>query len=151
MKSGRSSLFVLVVIFGFTSTKIYDRCDLARELWKRLDGNRDQVPTWVCIAFYESNFNTSAIGRLNGNWSWDHGLFQLSDRYWCGRNGVAGVCKVPCLSFRDDDLEDDLRCIEIIFKEHQKLSGNGFSAWATHRMCRGQNAQKFIEGCANTH
>ena len=37
----------------------------------------------VCLAQHESSLNTAAIGRLNYDGSVDHGLFQISDIYWC--------------------------------------------------------------------
>lgn len=127
--------------------KVYDRCELARELKDMPLVLPHHVSTWVCIAYHESRFDTSAIGRLNGDWSWDHGLFQLSDRYWCGRNRVGGVCNLPCSALRDEDISDDMRCMMIIFEEHQRLSGSGFNAWAVHQRCRGQNAERFVSGC----
>ena len=51
----------------------------------------------VCLARWESNYNTSAVGSLNWDGSWDHGLFQISDAYWCSRSGPAdGACWVTC-------------------------------------------------------
>ena len=29
----------------------------------------------------------------------------------------------------DDDISDDIRCVKKIFKEHERLSGNGLNAW----------------------
>ncbi|XP_012261627.2 lysozyme C-like [Athalia rosae] len=147
MKSGRPSLFVLVAILGLTSARIYDRCDLARELRGRPDVAKEHVPTWVCIAFHESRFDTSAIGRANGDRSWDHGLFQLNDRYWCGRDAPGGVCRIPCSALRDQNISDDLRCAKAVFDEHRRISGDGFNAWTTYGNCKGYGARKFVEGC----
>ena len=30
---------------------------------------------------------------------------------------------------RDDDIKDDVTCAKRIFRQHHKLSGNGFNAW----------------------
>ena len=29
----------------------------------------------------------------------------------------------------DDDITDDVKCVQTIYKEHEELSGNGFNAW----------------------
>lgn len=148
MRDCSSLIIVLVVVcLGVCRAKVYDRCELARELKDMRDVIPEHVSTWVCIAYYESRFDTSAVGRLNGDWSWDHGLFQLSDRYWCGRDRVGGACYMPCSALRDQDITDDMRCMKIIFEEHQRLSGNGFKAWAVHGRCQGARAERFVAGC----
>lgn len=124
--------------------KVYERCELARELLNQHQVPMDQIATWVCIAKHESAFNTSAIGRLNWDGSEDHGLFQISDIYWCGESGKA--CGVQCSEMRDNDITDDIRCIRQIHTEHQRLSGDGFNAWAVYPRCKGQSAS-FIDGC----
>lgn len=58
--------------------KIFERCELARELYYLHDVPYDEVATWVCIARYESQYNTSAVGYKNTDGSLDHGIFQIS-------------------------------------------------------------------------
>lgn len=58
--------------------KIYERCELAKELHFVHKLPLEQIATWVCIVKHESNYNTSAIGSLNADGSLDHGLFQAS-------------------------------------------------------------------------
>ncbi len=36
------------------------------------------------------------------------------------------------LDFLDDDIDDDVKCVKKIYKEHERLSGNGFNAWSVH-------------------
>lgn len=124
--------------------KVYERCELARELLYQHKLPRDQIATWVCIAKHESAFNTSAIGRLNWDGSEDHGLFQISDIYWCGADGKS--CDAQCSDFRDNDISDDIRCIKKIHKEHTRLSGDGFNAWTVYPRCKG-TSQAFVDGC----
>jgi lysozyme len=53
----------------------------------------------ICLVRWESNFNTSAIGSLNSDGSLDHGLFQISDLYWCDHaNGMDSACGLTCES-----------------------------------------------------
>ena len=124
--------------------KVYERCELARELLNQHDIPMKEIATWVCIVKHESGFNTSAIGRLNWDGSEDHGLFQISDIYWCGESGKA--CGVKCSELRDNDISNDVNCIKQIHAEHTRLSGDGFNAWAVYPRCKGQLSE-YIKGC----
>lgn len=124
--------------------KVYERCELARELRFKHNIQMDHIATWVCIAKHESNFNTSAIGRLNWDGSEDHGLFQISDIYWCGESGKA--CGLTCDELEDNDITNDVECIKTIHAEHTRLFGDGFQAWAVYPRCRGQS-ESYISGC----
>jgi hypothetical protein len=104
-------------------SKVYDRCELARELRDIHNMPVEQIATWVCIVKHESNFNTSAIGRLNWDGSEDHGLFQISDIYWCSPPGKGWACGVTCAELEDEDITDDVECVKKIYEEHQRLSG----------------------------
>ena len=45
--------------------------------------NPHLFPEGVCLAKHESSYDTEAVGGPNGNGSYDHGLFQLNDKFWC--------------------------------------------------------------------
>nr|QPB70596.1 lysozyme 2 [Coridius chinensis] len=137
-------MLLLFLLAAWAEAKTYEACELARELVDK-GAAMDQVGTWVCIAKYESDFNTSAVGRLNGDGSADHGIFQISDRYWCSPQGWA--CNIPCDLLEDDDISDDWKCAKRIFRQHKVLSGNGFRAWAVYSSrCSGDNSG-YVEGC----
>lgn len=121
----RRSLLIFIISFQFVSAKIYDRCELAQELRDLHEIPDNQLATWICIANHESNFNTAAVNRGSG----DHGLFQISQLFWCSPPGQGYACGVPCSAFTDDDIEDDVICARRIFREHKRLSGDGFNAW----------------------
>ncbi|XP_037941604.1 lysozyme P-like [Teleopsis dalmanni] len=112
-------------------TRVLSRCDLAREMHK-LGVLKQELPVWVCIARYESKYNTSAIGRLNGNWSNDFGIFQISDRFWCvsspNRTSL-NLCAVDCKLLLSDDIRESVRCAQTV----KKLQG--WKAWAVYRAC----------------
>uniref|UniRef100_A0A182JZY9 lysozyme n=1 Tax=Anopheles christyi TaxID=43041 RepID=A0A182JZY9_9DIPT len=132
---------------NFPRGKVYKRCELAQELYYRHGLPYDQIATWVCIAHRESNYNVSAIGRLNADGSEDHGLFQISDIYWCSPPGKGWVCGLSCSDLEDNDLSDDVECMKTIHEEHTRLSGDGFNAWAVYRpYCKGRSEQ-YIDGC----
>ncbi|XP_063702418.1 uncharacterized protein LOC134832355 [Culicoides brevitarsis] len=128
---------------SITSHKIYNNCELAQDLVYKHDIPRNQVATWVCIAYHESRYNTSAVGHLNWDGSGDHGLFQISDLYWCG---PGKACGVSCDDLTDEDISDDILCVKQIYAEHMKLSGNGFSAWSVYPKCRG-DVSIYVRGC----
>ncbi|XP_044753475.1 lysozyme C-like [Coccinella septempunctata] len=137
------SKLLLLCFLVCASAKIFKRCELAKDLKYKYGFDPKEIPVWVCIAKHESNFNTSAVNSVSG----DHGLFQISDLYWCGIQQKAGACYANCDSFKNDDIADDLQCIRRIFNEHQRLSGNGFNAWVVYPLyCRGKSDQ-YVEGC----
>ncbi|XP_022219643.2 uncharacterized protein LOC111072224 isoform X3 [Drosophila obscura] len=114
--------------------KIYNRCELAQELYYQHKLPMPQIPTWVCIAQHESSFNTAAVGRLNADGSADHGLFQISDLFWCTNERRAGKgCHATCQQFLDSSISDDVQCIRRIHQEHTQISGDGFNAWTVYK------------------
>ncbi|KAK9878074.1 hypothetical protein WA026_020705 [Henosepilachna vigintioctopunctata] len=133
--------FLIFVSFG--EAKIYKRCELASELLHIHKIAVEEIPVWVCIAKHESVFNTSAVNRGSG----DHGLFQISDLYWCSKEGQGRACNAACSSFEDDDIEDDVQCIRRIYNEHKRLSGNGFNAWVVYPLYCDRDVQTYIADC----
>ncbi|XP_046997834.1 lysozyme c-1-like [Schistocerca americana] len=127
--------------------KTFERCELAQELRYRHGLPAAQVPTWVCIARFESLFNTSAVGRLSGG-SLDHGLFQMSDAYWCSPPGRGTACGLSCDKLVDNDISDDVECALRVYREHQRLSGDGFNAWVVYqRFCSRGRADHYVDDC----
>ncbi|KAF0307885.1 Lysozyme c-1 [Amphibalanus amphitrite] len=124
----------LLAVLNAGHAKVFGRCELARKL-KALGIPKYQIADWVCLAYHESRYNTAAVGRLNRDGSVDHGLFQISDIYWCDwksnepHRRYKNVCRKNCNSFRDNNIADDLICVRKIYMEHQRLQGNGFLAW----------------------
>ncbi|XP_071051651.1 uncharacterized protein [Onthophagus taurus] len=138
-------ILLIIGIFYFNQavTKVFERCELARELVDLHEIPINQVATWICIVEHESNYNTSAVNKASG----DHGLFQISHLYWCSPPGNGFACGLPCSSFEDEDIEDDVVCARRIFRAHQRMTGNGFSAWvAYNHHCR-WDVNKYIKGC----
>uniref|UniRef100_A0A1A9ULV5 lysozyme n=1 Tax=Glossina austeni TaxID=7395 RepID=A0A1A9ULV5_GLOAU len=137
------------------SSKVYDRCELARELYEEHNIPIEEVATWICIAHHESQFNTSSVGRREGDGSIAYGLFQISDQRWCSykRNELRG-CNLHCSRLIDDNIADDVECIKHIYKEHDTLLGDGFTAWAVYLpYCRNQQNESVtqIDQCFDTN
>jgi hypothetical protein len=91
--------FLTFVIFAVltcvqVNAKIYTKCELA----KKLDGTfaRNKLPDWICLIKHESSYNSRSKGAKNRNGSFDWGIFQINDKYWCGDGRVAGDCNIDC-------------------------------------------------------
>ncbi|KAB0792620.1 hypothetical protein PPYR_14579 [Photinus pyralis] len=138
-----------LLICSVVSARVYKRCELARELLEVHEIPKAQLATWVCIANYESHYNTSAHNSRSG----DHGLFQISELYWCSPPGEGLACGVSCAELKDDDIEDDVVCARRIFRQHQRLTGDGFNAWAVYkRHCNDkEHVRSFLRGCSETN
>ncbi|CAG4949352.1 unnamed protein product [Colias eurytheme] len=124
-----AGLFLILVVIGSLGTEAYtfSRCELVRSL--RYHGlPENKLRDWVCLVEKESSRRTDAIGMQNSDGSWDHGLFQINDRYWCNRAGWPGKeCNVSCDQLRSNDITEAVRCAKKIFARH------GFSAWVAWR------------------
>lgn len=140
----RLLLVLILCVCSTVRARVYERCELARELRDKHQISQAHVPIWVCIAQHESNYNTSAV-----NWdSGDHGLFQISNLFWCSPPGNGHACGLSCASLEDDNIEDDIACAKRIHREHTRLSGDGFNAWVVYQTyCKGPQVQKYVEGC----
>lgn len=132
-------IYVLFAIFATGTCKTFERCELARELI-RAGLPRNQIATWVCIAFKESSYNTKSINYS----SQCYGLFQIRQEFWCSP-GHINRCNMQCTQFLDDNVLDDVKCVKIIYDETKRLSGNGFTAWDTYSSCLQPNS--YIANC----
>lgn len=136
--------FGLICLSNLSEGRIMKRCELAREML-RLGTSRSELATWCCIAQYESKFNTSAIGRLNGNWSNDFGLFQVSDRYWCQSKpsrSSSNLCQIDCQHLISEDIQEAVKCA------HKVKKLQGWKAWAVYNgRCKNVKQLPSIDGC----
>lgn len=73
----------------------------------------------VCLVDAESSFQTHVKGGPNSDGSYDYGLFQISDRYWCNPGDHPGKgCNVRC----NGELPCKLLCKEEKFESHRQRS-----------------------------
>nr|QHB21521.1 venom lysozyme 1 [Platymeris rhadamanthus] len=114
--------FILLFLFGLSQAKVFTRCGLAKELVAK-GIPRGDIDNWVCLVESESSRNTKLKGGPNSNKSYDHGLFQINDRYWCKNGHKGGDCKVSCEDLRKDDITAAVKCALLIKKRQ------GFNAW----------------------
>uniref|UniRef100_A0A8D0KKI5 Glycosyl hydrolases family 22 (GH22) domain-containing protein n=1 Tax=Salvator merianae TaxID=96440 RepID=A0A8D0KKI5_SALMN len=140
-------LTLVCLLIAVTEAKVFERCELARTL-KRLglSGYRGHaLGNWICLAYYESRYNTRAVGPPNWDGSRDYGIFQINSRWWCdnGRRPTANGCRKPCSAFINDNIADDVECAKRIVRDPQGL--NAWVAWRNH--CKGRNLSGWTRGC----
>ncbi|XP_013193987.2 lysozyme-like [Amyelois transitella] len=120
-------LILLSVIVAYSVkynlTKNFTRCDLVKEL--RYQGfPEEQLRTWVCLVEAESSRRSDVIGGPDDDGSYDFGLFQINDRYWCSTGVNPGKgCNVLCKDLLTDNITKASLCAMKIYKQQ------GFSAW----------------------
>uniref|UniRef100_A0A670KDP1 Glycosyl hydrolases family 22 (GH22) domain-containing protein n=1 Tax=Podarcis muralis TaxID=64176 RepID=A0A670KDP1_PODMU len=123
------ALTLFCLLLAGNEAKRFDKCELAKRMKQEgLDGYHGiSLADWVCTAFHESRFDTSAVGPPDSDGNRDYGIFQISSRWWCdnGHRPTANVCETSCNAFLNDDITDDIKCAKRIVLDHQ---GMGF-AW----------------------
>ncbi|KAK9504303.1 hypothetical protein O3M35_010668 [Rhynocoris fuscipes] len=125
-------LLLFVTLLGISQAKVFSRCELARELVKH-GIPRGDLPNWVCLIEAESGRNSRARGGPNYNGSYDNGLFQINDQFWCMNGRPGHDCHVSCEALRSDDIGPSVKCALLI------KSRQGWGAWyGWKNKCRGR-------------
>uniref|UniRef100_A0A8C6XCQ7 Sperm acrosome membrane-associated protein 3 n=1 Tax=Naja naja TaxID=35670 RepID=A0A8C6XCQ7_NAJNA len=92
--------FLLACFVVTIQTKIYRRCELAHVLKNNgMDGYEGyNLASWVCMAFYETGFDTKTIDRHKGGTK-DYGIFHINSGLWCRESNSLSkaICDVACL------------------------------------------------------
>uniref|UniRef100_A0A670Z7Z0 Lysozyme C, milk isozyme-like n=1 Tax=Pseudonaja textilis TaxID=8673 RepID=A0A670Z7Z0_PSETE len=140
-------LILLFLFIAANEAKVYPKCELASILRQnginRYYGYR--LGNWICMAYYESGYNSRAVGSSNSNGSRNYGIFQISSRWWCNnyQGPTANGCNKPCSAFTNDDITDDITCAKRIVRDP-----NGMNAWVVwKKYCKGKNLSKWTRGC----
>ncbi|KAM5213216.1 lysozyme-like protein 6 isoform 2-T3 [Hipposideros larvatus] len=97
----RMALFIALVgcLVTIHQARLINRCDLAKLLHQEeMDGFEGfSLSDWLCLAFVESNFNTSKVNE-NADGSFDYGIFQINSHYWCNdhQSHSENICQLEC-------------------------------------------------------
>lgn len=155
------TILILVITLNGIHAKVYSKCELAKKL-KASGIAVNKLPDWMCLVKYESNYNSSLRGPKNKNGSYDWGIFQVNDKYWCKNGSKPGNdCNIKCSSktFKNiliiteeiffviglinDDISDDITCAKKIYARH------GFNAWyGWKNKCKGKDLSSFsVKSC----
>ncbi|KAI4538072.1 hypothetical protein MG293_011475 [Ovis ammon polii] len=112
--------------------KIYTRCKLAKIFSRAsLDNYRGfSLGNWICMAYYESHYNTTAQTQLKDG-SIDYGIFQINSYTWCRNTKLQekNRCHVACSALMTDDLTDAIICAKKIVKET-----DGMNYWCSFQL-----------------
>ncbi|KAM5292618.1 lysozyme-like protein 4 [Ctenodactylus gundi] len=123
---------------------VLGRCAVARKLQ---EGGLDyfegySLANWVCLAYFESKFNPSAVYENSRDGSTGYGLFQIRANEGCdqGKN----LCRVSCSALLNPNLKDTIECVKIIVK-----GKDGMGAWPSwSRNCQlSDTLARWLDGC----
>ncbi|KAM5287696.1 lysozyme C [Ctenodactylus gundi] len=138
----------LLLLPATVQSKVFERCELARTL-KRLgmEGFKGiSLPNWMCLARWESNYNTQATNYNPGDGSTDYGIFQINSRYWCNDGktpGAVNACGIPCSVLLQDDVNQAVTCAKRVVSDPQGI--HAWVAWRAH--CQNQDLSQYVRGC----
>nr|ATU82685.1 venom lysozyme 1 [Pristhesancus plagipennis] len=123
MESTGPVLLSIMMFISVISAEVMTDCQLV-DILRQNDFPSNQLADWLCLAKSESALNTTAIGGPNKNGSYDFGIFQINNRWWCDMDKPGKDCNVTCSDLiLDDDITPSIECAKIIFKIQ------GFNAW----------------------
>ncbi|ELW67944.1 lysozyme C [Tupaia chinensis] len=128
--------------------KKYESCELARTMKKHGMHNFKGISlaTWMCVAKWESGYNTKAINNNRKDQSTDYGIFQINSRYWCndGKTPKAvNACRVSCNDMMKDDISQAIACAKRVVSDPAGIQA--WRAWSKH--CQNQDVNQYIKGC----
>lgn len=146
---GALATFASAIVPPQSLTKTMQKCDLASELLA-YGGvfNTATIGDWICLTYYESSWKTSAKGGPNYNGSFDYGIFQINDYYWCSASSPSSAlkyndCNIDCSKLIDDNISDDEKCATTIYNRH------GFDAWyGWINNCKGKDNSDWVADCS---
>ncbi|XP_055293819.1 sperm acrosome-associated protein 5 [Moschus berezovskii] len=144
--SGTTVVILVILMAANAEAKIYERCDLAKKLEAAgLNGFKGYtVGDWLCMAHYESGFDTSFVNH-NPDGSSEYGIFQLNSAWWC-YNGVTpteNLCHMDCHELLNRHILDDIMCAKKVVS-----SKNGMNAWDSwNQHCYGHDLSEWLRGC----
>ncbi|KFO22680.1 Sperm acrosome-associated protein 5 [Fukomys damarensis] len=122
--------------------KIFERCELAKKLEEAgLNSYKGySIGDWLCMAHYESGFDTSFVDH-NPDGSSEYGIFQLNSAWCAPGHHVSLSAHPPDLLNRH--ILDDVMCAKLIVSS--KNSMNAWDSWSRH--CSGHDLSKWLKGC----
>nr|XP_056706062.1 lysozyme C, milk isozyme-like [Euleptes europaea] len=120
-------LALLTCLTSVVEGKIFSRCELAQQLKVAgLDGYHGySLANWICLAFYESHFNTGLVDH-QADGSTSNGIFQINSHLWCDdlTHPSPNICDLHCSDLLTSSLNDDITCAMRIVQ-----SAGGMGTW----------------------
>ncbi|GAB1295590.1 9530003J23Rik protein [Apodemus speciosus] len=106
--------------------KVYSRCAIARIL-KELGLDNYQgisLANWVCLAKFESDYNTEAKKFNHEDQSTSYGIFQISSLYWCNDRKTPrskNFCRTSCKALKNN-IKTSVNCAKRIMRDPQGIT-----------------------------
>lgn len=113
------TVFLLVLCVRNSLSKIFSTCEFAKELYTKHNIPQEDIYKHFCVG---GNFNTKS-----GFFSKYIGIYNIGTEWWCGRYEAEGNCNIECYDLLDDDISDDVKCMQMIFDDQ------GLNAWGKSR------------------
>lgn len=110
LKSFLSILFISQTI----DARSFNPCELEYELSNIYNLTTDESRNLTCVAQKYSQLTTNIIN--NGSKAIYYGIFQIGQK-WCDIDKPGGKCNIKCEDLVDDDITDDIKCAQILFKK----------------------------------
>lgn len=109
-------VFTVLLFTVATNAKTFTKCELAKNL-DSLGFSRASLPDCkyilkfilklhnhfifqlfigICLVKYESSYRTDVKGPVNTDGTYDWGLFQINDGYWCEVGRAGKGCNIDC-------------------------------------------------------
>nr|KAF6496261.1 lysozyme [Rousettus aegyptiacus] len=99
----------------------------------------------VCVAKWESSYNTRATHYNPNDKSTDYGILQINSHYWCNDGktpGAVNTCNVSCKDLMHKDISKSVACAKKVVSEQ------GIGAWVAWRNhCRNKDLAHYTHGC----
>ncbi|XP_032315022.1 lysozyme-like protein 4 isoform X2 [Camelus ferus] len=139
---------VVLSLIGYlvvpSGAAVLGRCVVAKKLHEGglSDFEGYSLENWVCLAYFESKFNPTAVyDNSNGNFT-GYGLFQIRNNDWCdhGKNR----CHVSCSALLNPNLNETIECAKKIVKGKR---GMGACEIPCRRLAGASGASKHRRDC----
>ncbi|XP_003794543.1 lysozyme-like protein 4 [Otolemur garnettii] len=139
---------MVLSLIGFlvvpSGAPILGRCVVAKKL---KEGGLDyfegySLENWVCLAYFESKFNPTAVYENPQQGYTGFGLFQIRNNGWCGRG--KNLCAVQCSALLNPDLKKTIECVKRIVK-----TKDGMGSWPSwsHFCHYSDTLARWLDGC----
>lgn len=126
----KAILFVFLIVYSRTaSSKTFGKCELVRELYQNHIVPANEIYKHICVTTLNTSQGTSLLG-----------IYGIAD-VWCSWQGQGGTCSINCNKLLDDDITDDVVCMQIIMEQQ------GLEAWGRSRTSCLRNHLREVTEC----
>lgn len=136
----RRLILLIALSFDLAAPKVYEICEFVKEISEKHNVTRDEVFKHVCIISDPAIRDTQHSSGIAG-------IYGIKKRKWCGKESgeASGGCKIECSRLTDDDIADDIVCVNKI------LATEGLSdGWdLIEENCDSQHRET-LNGCYRT-